>query len=224
MSLEMSLVELYNPLYLFPIVGVVFCALLVYAFGFKSTTLPPNFDDLDNDKKEKLNHKKKKLNKDSVKVTTGKTQQNGHVNTGAVKVSDKKTPQKKVSVTQTKSSSVSDDKAVNSNKVNAKKDKIKNKKNNELNVETQDAEDKDSGEWVQLVSKKERKNRKQKEESLLNQLQETNSRITYKLSPKKQPKKGKENKDKNEKKVGLDSNANIDKTKTSDEKKNRKSC
>jgi hypothetical protein len=64
MSLEMSyLIELYNPLYYFPIIVVVFCALLVYAFGFKSTTLPPNFDEFDH---KKIIPKKKKNNKESV--------------------------------------------------------------------------------------------------------------------------------------------------------------
>jgi len=52
------LIELYNPLYYFPIIVVVFCALLVYAFGFKSTTLPPNFDEFDH---KKIIPKKKKI-------------------------------------------------------------------------------------------------------------------------------------------------------------------
>lgn len=124
----MSLIELYNPLYMFPIIGVVFCALLVYAFGFKSESLPPNFHDLDEDKKDK-SIKKKKSNKDSVKATTGKSQSqsqiqpNGNIN--AVKVLDKKTVQKKAPVIETKSSSVSNDKVVNSNKVNAKKIRLR---------------------------------------------------------------------------------------------------
>ncbi len=154
-----------------------------------------------------------------LQLTTGKSQQNGVVNTGAVKVSDKKTLQKKVTVIETKSSSVSEDKAVN-NKI-VKKDKIKSRSSAEQRLEAQDIEDKDSGEWVQLISKKERKNRKQKEEQLLNELQETNVKTKSLTSPKKQ-KKGKENKDKNDKSVKLDSNANIDETKVADNKKVRK--
>jgi len=72
----MSLIELYNPLYLLPIVGVVFCALLVYAFGFKSTTLPPNFDDLDDSKK--VTTKKKKVEK-SLKVSLIQTLIHSHI-------------------------------------------------------------------------------------------------------------------------------------------------
>ncbi len=106
-------------------------------------------------------------------------------------------------------------------KIVAKKDKIKNRSTDEQRLEAQDIEDKDSGEWVELISKKERKNRKQKEEQLLNELQETNVKTKPLTSPKKQ-KKGKENKDKNDKSVKLDSNANIDETKAADNKQIRK--
>ena len=70
---ELSLlVELYNPLYLIPIFGVVFTAFMVFAFGFKSSAQPPTevFDAL-NDKNHKnyKTHetvKKKKQNNQKV--------------------------------------------------------------------------------------------------------------------------------------------------------------
>merc|ERR1712002_254448 len=40
----MELAEVINPNFALPIVGVLICALLVYAFGFKSSTSPPSFD------------------------------------------------------------------------------------------------------------------------------------------------------------------------------------
>ena len=33
-----------NPHFAFPVVGVVICAVLVFAFGFKSPVQPPSFD------------------------------------------------------------------------------------------------------------------------------------------------------------------------------------
>ncbi len=40
----MELSEVVNPHFAFPVVGVVLCAVLVFAFGFKSPVQPPTFD------------------------------------------------------------------------------------------------------------------------------------------------------------------------------------
>ena len=71
MSSEVSLlIELYNPLYFMPI-AVVFTALLVYAFGFKSSSQPSEevFDAL-NDKNHKIyrTHETIKKKKNNNKV------------------------------------------------------------------------------------------------------------------------------------------------------------
>lgn len=215
MSSEVSLLlELNNPLYLFPIIGVVFTALLVYAFGFKSSTQPPDevFDALN----DRPNHKYKthetiKKKKNNIKITTNrsesKSEPNGHINNGSVKALDKKPPKKSAVESKTISS-------VNNSNTNTKKEK-KNKKNEEL----AEREDMDSGEWVQLVSKKERKNRKQKEEQMLSDSQELQNNKQNK-SPKKESKKSSENK--NQKNIDLDSKRveNVVKVETEKNEKN----
>ncbi|XP_054154473.1 uncharacterized protein LOC128953009 [Oppia nitens] len=210
---DLSLVaELYNPLYLLPIVGVLFTAFLVFAFGFKSSTQPSDevFNAL-NDRHNK-NHKfqeqtikKKKPN--IQKTTNTKNEPNGHINDGLNKSNDKKT-QKSKSVSDQTITSKSTQKQINNvSKSNVKK-VIKNK-----SVDKEDIEDKNAGEWVELVSKKERKQRKQKEEQLLTDTQETikKSKKTNK-SPEKSPiKENKKNKDnKINKKVDLNSNVELD--------------
>jgi len=52
----------------FPVVGVVLCAVLVFAFGFKSPGEPPSFDGLDDDeKKTKKTRQKKQTHSDKVR-------------------------------------------------------------------------------------------------------------------------------------------------------------
>jgi len=189
MSLELDIIELYNPLYLLPIVGVVFCALLVYAFGFKSVSNPPNFQLFIDKKKEIVNNtKKKKVIKreekrdELIKVNNNSKTQNGTI-VSDTKISDKKNVIKKVEV-----------KALVTDKVSVSVKKNRKSAKNDESVETRDVEDKDSGEWVQLISKKERKNRKQKEEQLLKDLNhislDNNGNIKTIESPKKSSKKG----------------------------------
>ncbi|CAG2163973.1 unnamed protein product [Oppiella nova] len=191
--------ELYNPLYLFPIIGVLFTALLVFTFGFKSSTQPSEevFDAL-NDKHHKTYHrlpepvKKKKQNHN--KVTTAKTdlksEPNGHINDGSVKASDKKTTPKKSSVESKPSVKT----ATNTNVENKTVSKrvAKNKRSDD-SLKRDEVEDKDSGEWVELISRKERKNRKQKEEQLLVESKNKSNKSDKKpeKSPKKESKKGK---------------------------------
>ena len=57
----MELIEAVNPQMVFPVVGVVLCAVLVFAFGFKSPAQPPSFDFVDDGedtRKKKIRPKK----------------------------------------------------------------------------------------------------------------------------------------------------------------------
>ena len=55
----MELAEVVNPLFAVPVVGVVLCAVLVFAFGFKSSVQPPSFD-FERDDKHRARTKNKK--------------------------------------------------------------------------------------------------------------------------------------------------------------------
>lgn len=57
----MELSEVVSAHFAFPVVGVVLCAVLVFAFGFKSPAQPPSFDLLedDDDRKYKKSRQKK---------------------------------------------------------------------------------------------------------------------------------------------------------------------
>ena len=55
----MELAEVVNPHFAVPVVGVVVCALLVFAFGFKSSVQPPSFD-FEKDEKHRLRQKTRK--------------------------------------------------------------------------------------------------------------------------------------------------------------------
>lgn len=54
-----------NPLYAFPIVAVILCAFIVYAFGFKSPVQPPSFEKIEEQVKKVS---KKRKTKESSKV------------------------------------------------------------------------------------------------------------------------------------------------------------
>lgn len=62
--LNVEFVQALNPLYAFPIVAVILCAFIVYAFGFKSPVQPPCFDGIEEEKKVT----KKRKTKESSKV------------------------------------------------------------------------------------------------------------------------------------------------------------
>ena len=59
----MELAEVVNPPFIFPVVGVVLCAVLVYAFGFKSPVQPPSFAFEDEGKKSNKKQKKAKVSR-----------------------------------------------------------------------------------------------------------------------------------------------------------------
>lgn len=62
----MGVEELVDTQFAIPIAGVIICALLVFAFGFKSTVQPPSFDYL-LDQKRTGGKASKKKNKEKVK-------------------------------------------------------------------------------------------------------------------------------------------------------------
>lgn len=62
--MDLPLGTVVSPHYAFPIVGVILCALLVFAFGFKSPSQPPSFGSID----DESDKKKKRKAKESQKV------------------------------------------------------------------------------------------------------------------------------------------------------------
>ncbi|XP_064624292.1 neurofilament heavy polypeptide-like [Lineus longissimus] len=70
--LKMELAEVVNPHFAVPVFGVVLCAVLVFAFGFKSSVQPPSFDF---DEEKRLRRRKGK-----------KSQTNGHIPSQSVAV------------------------------------------------------------------------------------------------------------------------------------------
>lgn len=63
----MELTEVVTPSVAIPVLGVLVCAFLVFAFGFKSPGQPPSFEAFDEESKKKRNKRSK-----------GKSQSNGH--------------------------------------------------------------------------------------------------------------------------------------------------
>ncbi len=59
--IAMELAEVVNPQFAFPVVGVVLCAVLVFALGFKSPVQPPSFDFDDDKPKSKKQLKRAKV-------------------------------------------------------------------------------------------------------------------------------------------------------------------
>lgn len=57
----MELLEVVSPHVAFPVVGVLLCAFLVFAFGFKSPAQPPSFSYLEDDSKKRKSKKHKVL-------------------------------------------------------------------------------------------------------------------------------------------------------------------
>lgn len=58
----MELAEVVNPGFAVPVVGVVLCAVLVFAFGFKSSVQPPSFDFENKQRNRPKPSKKAKVN------------------------------------------------------------------------------------------------------------------------------------------------------------------
>ena len=63
----MELADVVNAHFAFPVVGVVLCAVLVFAFGFKSPGEPPSFDGLEEyEKKSKKSRQRKQSHSEKV--------------------------------------------------------------------------------------------------------------------------------------------------------------
>jgi len=64
----MELSDVVNVHFAFPVVGVVLCAVLVFAFGFKSPGEPPSFDALEEyEKKSKKSRQRKHSHSEKVR-------------------------------------------------------------------------------------------------------------------------------------------------------------
>lgn len=57
----MELAEVVNPNFAVPVVGVVLCAVLVFAFGFKSPVQPPSFNFDEHEDRKSRKQKKNKV-------------------------------------------------------------------------------------------------------------------------------------------------------------------
>ena len=55
----MEITEVVTPSVAIPVLGVLVCAFLVFAFGFKSPGQPPSFEVFDEDSKRKRNKRSK---------------------------------------------------------------------------------------------------------------------------------------------------------------------
>nr|XP_042898042.1 triadin-like [Parasteatoda tepidariorum] len=160
-NFNMEFLQAFNPLYAVPIVAVIFCALIVFTFGFKSPIQPPSFEGLE-EKKSVRKRKTKEIQKQSKLVTNGKA--NG-IASGKGKIQE--VPKKKETVDN---SEKPNEKPKSSEKISAdkkviKKTKPKNEKPQEKKKENVVADEANDDGWVQLVSKKGKKNRK-KEDSV----------------------------------------------------------
>ena len=156
--LNMEFVQALNPLYAFPIVAVILCALIVYAFGFKSPVQPPSFDGIEEEKKSSKKRKSKDTNKAKV-IQNGKV--NGNISNRVQVLSTKKREAEK---------SVSTDKPViekssASERKVIKKAKPLNEKKITQEKKKENISHEDAGEdgWVELISKRGRRSRKKDE-------------------------------------------------------------
>uniref|UniRef100_G3MF21 Uncharacterized protein n=1 Tax=Amblyomma maculatum TaxID=34609 RepID=G3MF21_AMBMU len=158
------------PHYAFPIVGVILCALLVFAFGFKSPSQPPSFGSIDDE------HDKKSKKRKAKESQKNKAQANGHAPTSSPKiVSQAKQKVEKVEkaaapvkqkldktdAKTTQQKKPAQEKEKRPAATRGKKDAAKQPE--EHTPAPQTAEDTDEG-WVQLLSKKEKKIRRKEEE------------------------------------------------------------
>ncbi|XP_054721679.1 probable replication factor C subunit 1 [Uloborus diversus] len=155
-KIDFEFIQSLNLLYAIPVVAVIFCAIIVYAVGFKTPVQPPSFDGIEEEKKLT----KKKKTKDSSK---SKLLQNGKANGTAV-LKNQSPPNKKKENSEKRApveKPVPEKPVVNEKKAN-KKNKQQNEKQNlaEKKKEVAILDDVNDDGWVQLVSKKGRKNRK----------------------------------------------------------------
>ncbi|CAN7943941.1 unnamed protein product [Ixodes pacificus] len=204
--MELPLGDVVSPQFAFPIVGVIVCALLVFAFGFKSPSLPPSFVDEEEIQRadaKKLAAKKKKQAKEAQK---NKPQSNGHAPTVSPKAvpapAKPKALEKAAAPVKQKTEKV-DAKSQPSKKVTQpeKRPAAKGKKAGEKEKAPAEATapltaEESSDGWVQLLSKKERKVRRKEEEKVVVPIVESTCRAipaaeSSKSSPGSKKKGGK---------------------------------
>jgi len=89
----MELSEVVNPHFAFPVVGVVLCAFLVFAFGFKSSVQPPSFDNFEEEKKPRKPKTKKKAHIPEVVDSAVAQKVANHKAAAAVSKAPEKSPQ-----------------------------------------------------------------------------------------------------------------------------------
>lgn len=165
----LELGEIVNPHYAFPVVGVLICALLVFAFGFKSSAPPPSFVFVE--ERNKTNSSKRRKTPAVAKKST----HNGHITSSATEPVNKRNVEKVLKPQAENSSKARNSPQLTSDSF-ANKQVIKNKKNekNEKNAlrkkedqvlekQVSNKQKIEDGEWVQLLSRKEKKNRKREE-------------------------------------------------------------
>jgi len=177
----MELNEIVNPYFSFPVVGVVICAVLVYAFGFKAPVQPPSFD-FDGDKKFSKKRKVSKKSLSNGNATSVLTTTSPNLK-AAVDLKSSKTSSPKAR--QNSTAAVNASNGINSQLVVSKAEKEQkvpakgtvDKKNKKEKVAPKPIVQeevakpipkviegrKEDGEWVQTLSRKEKKNRKREE-------------------------------------------------------------
>ncbi|XP_074641947.1 uncharacterized protein LOC141899492 [Tubulanus polymorphus] len=135
----MELSEVVSAQFAFPVCGVLLCAVLVFAFGFKSSVQPPSFDFEDESEKRQKKLKKSKKSSSSV---------NGHVSSNNTHTTSNKAAPKKV--VGSPSQKTKTKKSTTQRATNVK---------SEVAIETSSPIDNNGndGEWTTALSKKEKK-------------------------------------------------------------------
>lgn len=159
-NINMEFIQAFNPLYAVPIVAVILCAFIVYAFGFKSPVQPPSFEGIEEEKKYPKKRRGKETQKSNKLIQNGKANGSTVPKSTAVPTKKKETNEKN-STTEKSSSSGEKTTTAAPEKKASKKNKAQNEKKlpQEKKKETLTHDELDDG-WVQLISKKGRKNRK----------------------------------------------------------------
>ena len=179
----MELSQVVSPHFAVPVFGVVICALLVFAFGFKSPVQPPSFDfgeDDKNSKKKKIRSKKKATNSQAVTSEVSSAPPAAATKAAApVKAAkpEKKEEVKKEKVTSKKEKQQSSQKTV------AKKNEPvakSAKKSAEKSAEKENFEDQG---WTTAVPKKQRKQKAKKEDLPEEPIKEAQTPVTKEKSP-----------------------------------------
>ncbi|XP_013403389.1 triadin [Lingula anatina] len=149
---SMELSEVVTLQYAAPVAGVLFCALLVLIFGFKSPVQPPSFDFEYEEKKSQKKQKKQK-----------KSTSNGHVPTESNQDPNKVSPPQPTS----KQDQQTNKQPTLQNKVKGKKAAATNSKANhktETSASKPEVTEEDVGEWTTQLSRKDKKLRVNKKE------------------------------------------------------------